>query len=153
VRSGHTGDQRGRLVWAQIEWHDPHCLARASAEDPYQAAVRDGEEALARKFAGVPSWFGRSTLDWWAFAGPAGLVSAPTARELAKRLHELLYTAAPPEPATAARAQYGRDAQPAPRPGTTGTWQSHPHHPGGSWGRRRAVTAGPGPAWTALAGA
>jgi hypothetical protein len=42
-----------------------------------------GEAALARRFAGVPAWFGRATMAWWAVAGPAGLVSAPTAREVA----------------------------------------------------------------------
>ncbi|SRR5579859_412510 len=153
LRSGYTGDQRGRLVWAQIDWHDPHCLARGAADDPYQAAVRDGEEALARKFAGVPSWFGRSTLDWWALAGPAGLVSAPTAPELANRLQQLLATPVPPEPATALRAQHGRAAQPAPLPGTTGTRQSRPRRLGGARDRRWAVASGLGAAGTAPAGA
>ena len=70
VRTGVTGDHRGRLVWAQVAWADPSPAAPTSSQDPYQAAIRDGETALARRFAGVPAWFGRSTLAWWAMAGP-----------------------------------------------------------------------------------
>jgi hypothetical protein len=153
VRSGYAGDQRGRLVWAQIEWHDPQCPVRESAEDPYQAAVRDGEEVLARTFAGVPSWFGRSTLDWWAVAGSAGLVSAPTARDLANRLHQLLPAPAPPEPATAMRVRHRRSAQPAPPPGTARPGQSHPRHFSGPQGQCRAATPRLGAIRTAWAGA
>jgi anti-sigma regulatory factor (Ser/Thr protein kinase) len=90
LRTGWTGDVRGRLVWAQIAWADQGLAVPGSSEDPYQATVREGEEALARRFAGVPAWFGRSTLAWWAVAGPAGLVSAPSAQELAQLLHRLL---------------------------------------------------------------
>jgi Histidine kinase-like ATPase domain len=90
VRTGHTGDQRGRLVWAQIPWDGPSPATAASSQDPYQTAIRDGEATLARRFAGVPAWFGRSTLAWWAMAGPDGLVSAPSARELAGLLYRLL---------------------------------------------------------------
>jgi anti-sigma regulatory factor (Ser/Thr protein kinase) len=91
-RSGWTGDVRGRLVWAQIAWDGQGLAAPGFSEDLYQVSVREGEEALARRFAGVPAWFGRSTLAWWAVAGPAGLVSAPTAHELAGLLHRLLET-------------------------------------------------------------
>lgn len=57
-RTGYTGDQRGRLVWAQVPWAAPNPPVPAALRDPYQAAVRDGEAALARRFAGVPAWFG-----------------------------------------------------------------------------------------------
>jgi anti-sigma regulatory factor (Ser/Thr protein kinase) len=89
VRTGVVGDQRGRLVWAQCAWADQGPAAPAPSQDPYQGAIRDGEAALARRFTGVPAWFGRSTLRWWAVAGE-GLVSAPSARELAGLLYRLL---------------------------------------------------------------
>lgn len=92
LRTGYTGDQRGRLAWAHIAWDDPAPAGHPPSQDPYQAAVRDGEAALARSFTGVPAWFGRSTLAWWAVAGSQGLVSAPTAPELAGLLTRLLDT-------------------------------------------------------------
>lgn len=87
VRTGASGDQRGRLVWADVRWEGMVPAAAAAACDPYEAAIRDGETALARRFAGVPAWFGRSTLRWWALPDSAGLVSAPSARELAALLY------------------------------------------------------------------
>jgi hypothetical protein len=90
VRTGVVGDRRGRLVWAQIAWADPGPADPAASADPYQAAIREGEATLARSFAGVPAWFGRSTLRWWAVAGSEGLVSAPSAAELAGLLYRLL---------------------------------------------------------------
>jgi hypothetical protein len=96
VRTGFTGDHRGRLVWAHIAWPEPNPVMRDSSADPYQQVVREGEVTLARRFAGVPAWFGRSTLTWWAIAGPAGLVSAPTAQDLAGLLDRFLDT---PDPA------------------------------------------------------
>jgi anti-sigma regulatory factor (Ser/Thr protein kinase) len=90
VRTGVVGDRRGRLVWAQIAWTDPGPADPAASADPYQAAIREGEATLARRFAGVPAWFGRSTLRWWAVAGSEGLVSAPSAAELAGLLYRLL---------------------------------------------------------------
>ena len=64
VRTGVCGDHRGRLMWADIRW-DPVAAAPA---DPYETVVREGEAALARRFAGVPTWFGRSTLSSLAVA-------------------------------------------------------------------------------------
>ena len=58
-----TGDHWGRLIWAGIAWDD----SGVAGPDPYEAAIRDDWADLARRFAGVPSWFGRSTLQWWAF--------------------------------------------------------------------------------------
>lgn len=89
ARTGFTGDARGRLVWASVPWTGLDPQVGGASRDPYQKSVREGEAALARRFAGVPAWFGRSTLAWWA-AGPQGLVSAPTARELAGLLYRLL---------------------------------------------------------------
>ena len=126
VRTGFTGDQRGRLVWAQIAWKGPGPAAHPPSQDPYQAAVHEGEAALARRFAGVPAWFGRSTLSWWAGAGPAGLVSGASARELAGLLYRLLE---PPTP------RPGRHADPPsrPRPHTASTGTGRP---GGTPGGR-----------------
>jgi len=117
VRTGCTGDQRGRLAWAHIAWDDPAPAGHPPSQDPYQAAVRDGEAVLARRFAGVPAWFGRSTLAWWAVAGSQGLVSAPTARELAGLLIRLLDTPAQSPATSQARpSRAGERAAPHPRP-------------------------------------
>jgi hypothetical protein len=157
LRTGWTGDVRGRLVWAHIAWADQSLAAPGSSGDPYQASVREGEEALARRFAGVPAWFGRSTLAWWAVAGPAGLVSAPTAQELAGLLHRLLGNRSPAKSRTTGQvrdgsgeqlARYihqqrgaeGRNAGRGQRPGTAGTGSdgSRRGHPARS---RRLVMA------------
>jgi hypothetical protein len=90
ARTGVCGDHRGRLVWAEVPWDDAGAGESVSPQARYEAVISEGEAALARRFAGVPAWFGRSTLAWWAVAGPAGLVSAPTAPELAGLLYRLL---------------------------------------------------------------
>jgi serine/threonine-protein kinase RsbW len=69
VRTGVCGDHRGRLVWADVAWGDAGAAESASSRDPYEAAIGDGQAGLASRFAGVPTWFGRSTLQWWALAG------------------------------------------------------------------------------------
>jgi anti-sigma regulatory factor (Ser/Thr protein kinase) len=89
VRTGVCGDQRGRLVWADIPWDDAGAAEPASSQDPYEAVIRDSEAGLASRFAGVPVWFGRSTLQWWALAG-GELVAAPSAQELARLLGRAL---------------------------------------------------------------
>jgi anti-sigma regulatory factor (Ser/Thr protein kinase) len=83
IRMGVCGDHRGRLVWADIPWSG----AAAAPPDAYEAAIGDGQAALVRRFAEIPTWFGRSTLAWWALPGPGELVSAPSARELAALLY------------------------------------------------------------------
>jgi len=125
VRTGWIGDHRGRLVWAQVRWPAEAPAIPDPSRDPYQAAIRDGEAALARRFAGVTAWFGRATLAWWAVAGPAGLVSAPTAHELAGLLYRLLDTADPAQPATAAQrhgAGAGRSRAPRSRRDSGARW-------------------------------
>lgn len=93
VRTGVTGDQRGRLVWADVAFGD---LDDAGAsQDPYEVAIREGQAALARRFGDVTAWFGRATLAWWALAGPGGLVTAPSAPELAGLLYRLLEDSSP----------------------------------------------------------
>ena len=90
LRTGVIGNQQGRLVWAEIPWDGTDPVDQVSGRDPYEEAVRVGEAALARRFIGVPIWFGRSTLAWWALLKPGVLVSAPTAPELAGLLQRLL---------------------------------------------------------------
>jgi Histidine kinase-like ATPase domain len=93
ARTGCIGDQRGRLVWAQVAWPNPDGATPVSPQDPYQGAIRDGEAALARRFAGVPAWFGRATMQWWALPDSGDLVSAPSAPALAALLYRLAETA------------------------------------------------------------
>lgn len=150
IRSGHTGDHRGRLVWADISWQhpetattdnlpDPHEVA-----DPYRATVRDGEAALTRRFAGVPAWFGRATLAWWALADNDKHTTAPTAHELAGRLYRLRPDSGQPAPRQATQ----------PPPVSTGKkdlWTGSPRHPG----RRHQGGGGrlpPGDPWQPSAG-
>jgi anti-sigma regulatory factor (Ser/Thr protein kinase) len=87
ARLGMCGDQRGRLVWADVPW-----AADTAGMSPgaYEAAIRDDEAALARRFGGVPTWFGRSTLAWWAMTRAGGLVTASSAQELASLLLRLV---------------------------------------------------------------
>jgi hypothetical protein len=88
-RTGVCGDHRGRLVWADVPWGDAGAAEFASPQDPYESAIRDDQAGLASRFAGVPAWFGRSTLQWWALAA-GGLVTAPSAEELASVLGDAL---------------------------------------------------------------
>lgn len=89
-RTGVCGDERGRLVWADIGLDVSGGSDQATQRDPYEATIRDGQAALAHRFGGVPVWFGRSALRWWALPQSGRLVSASSARELAGLLHELL---------------------------------------------------------------
>ena len=108
TRTGVTGDEHGRIVWAEIAWDGPAPDADIAAAGPGETEIRDGEAALARRFAGVPVWFGRATQAWWALAGPSDLVTAPTAPELAALLHRRLNT--PPRPRSADTAGRRQEA-------------------------------------------
>jgi hypothetical protein len=91
LRTGVTGDRHARLVWAEVAWDGPSpALVALAGWD--ETAIREDEAALARRFAGVPVWFGRATREWWALVGPTELVTAPTAQELAVLLGQLLKT-------------------------------------------------------------
>jgi Histidine kinase-like ATPase domain len=155
VRTGGAGDHRGRLVWADIAWDGPNALGRAPSQDPYETAIRDGHAALAQCFADVPAWFGRSTLAWWALAGPDELVTAPSARELAELLHRLLDAPAPPEAdaAECARRDAAKQDQPIciprhrPDSGSNprlGSGTGHPVDRDGRGGARGRVGGNPG---------
>lgn len=117
LRTGVVGDQRGRLVWAEISWGDAATPASASPQAGYEAVICEGEAALARRFAGVPAWFGRSTLAWWAVAGSYGLVSAPTARELAGLLYRLLDAGGQAQVLATGRTPHAARGRPSAKPG------------------------------------
>jgi serine/threonine-protein kinase RsbW len=160
VRNGVHGDQRGRQVWADVRWDGPAATVAAVSPDGQEAAIRDGETALARRFAGVPAWFGRATGAWWALAGNAGLVTAPTASELAGLLYRLLGTQPPVQDGDAADAHQDgvlsqpawqdrprSSARPGPAPSTRpdpGPDTGHPADPGGPRGSPRDALAGQG---------
>ena len=172
VRTGTCGDRRGRLVWADVRWDGAAPVVPAAGGDPYQAAIRDGEAALARRFARVPAWFGRSTLQWWALPESGGLVSAPSARELAAllcRLPDARHPQSSPAPAQSYEGvgeRHGvrpdrepdgplRRAEPGTHPrmsGGTGRPGGHDSRgnsrgtPGGNPSRGRALSGHPRPA-------
>jgi serine/threonine-protein kinase RsbW len=98
ARTGVCGGVGGRLVWADVPWGDAGVPMSGSSRDPYESVIGDGEASLAGRFAGFPAWFGRATLQWWAL-GPGGLVSAPSAQELASILSRLAGSPAPGPPA------------------------------------------------------
>jgi anti-sigma regulatory factor (Ser/Thr protein kinase) len=94
-RTGVAGDQRGRLVWAEIPWaadttdESAAAVCTAMFQDGYEAAIRDGQDTLARRHVGVPTWFGRATMQWWALAGhpgPTRLLAASSPEELSELL-------------------------------------------------------------------
>lgn len=57
LRTGVVGDHRGRLIWADIAWNEQDSAPHGPAGDPYEATIRDGQAALARRFTGIPAWF------------------------------------------------------------------------------------------------
>jgi len=130
IRTGVCGDHRGRLVWADIACADHSAARPATPPTGYDDALRHDHTALAERFAGVPVWFGQSTLRWWAAPGrtPGRLLTAPSAADLAAQLdrllapraalHHIAAAALPAEPA-AGRADAGvpGTSSPAPAPG------------------------------------
>jgi len=101
-RAGVCGDHRGRLAWADVAWTADRAAPPLPVADTYEAAIRDGQAALTERFSSVLTWFGRSTLQWWALPArdpdipsapyPTGheLLSAPSAKELAELLDRTL---------------------------------------------------------------
>lgn len=73
LRSGVTGDHRGRLVWADIAWDGRNPAARVLSRDPDATTSHDGPDrpdlALRRSAGPVRAW-------------PAGMVSAGRPDEL-----------------------------------------------------------------------
>ncbi len=101
ARTGVSGDQRGRVVWADVLWVAVSTVPSAPARDPYEMAIRDSQAELARRFAGIPIWFGRATMQWWALVARAGmshLVTAASPQELAVVLVQALEAPLPLRP-------------------------------------------------------
>jgi serine/threonine-protein kinase RsbW len=94
ARTGMCGDERGRLVWADVRWAADG-PARPECPAGYEAALRDIHAVLAARYPEAAIWFGRATMQWWALAGhpPGGqLLTAESPAELAR----LLDAARPP---------------------------------------------------------
>jgi Histidine kinase-like ATPase domain len=103
VRNGVAGDEHGRVVWADIPWAEADAAEPgAVVTDPYETVIRTGLAALARQFPGVPAWFGRATLQWWAVVDrgyASKLVSAASPEELATLLDQVIAQLPPLTPA------------------------------------------------------
>ena len=88
-----SGDDRGRLVCADVPWSGPGASMPAGFGEGYEAALRDGAAQLACRHAGTTAWFGRATQQWWALARGAGtdgqLVTAKSPQELDRLLKAL----------------------------------------------------------------
>src|SRR6266545_3670666 len=89
-------DEKGSILWrlacnaVKFSASGPTGRAWAWPADRAFAVVSVGR---VRRFAGVPVWFGRSTLQWWAMLRPARgrrLLAARSARELAEVLDRAL---------------------------------------------------------------
>jgi anti-sigma regulatory factor (Ser/Thr protein kinase) len=86
VRTGVSGDERGRIVWADVPWAGD---SPPPFPDGLRAAIGDGRAMLTRWFPGVTTWFGLQTMQWWAMTrrpGAVRLVSARSPAELAQKL-------------------------------------------------------------------
>jgi hypothetical protein len=90
---GVHGDHLGRTVWAEVPWGDADAVP-ASPQGSCDEVIRDGLADLAGRFAGIPTWFGRSTLQWWGLAR-GRLVAAPSAQELAGLLGRVVDSPSP----------------------------------------------------------
>jgi len=86
VRTGVSGDQRGRVVWADVAWAGD---APPLFPEALRAAICEGRMMLKRRFPGVTTWFGLQTMQWWAMTrrpDAFSLVSARSHAELAQKL-------------------------------------------------------------------
>jgi len=52
-RAGVAGDERGRVVWAEVAWDDPDGVIRASASGHPAASIWAGQAPVARRLAWV----------------------------------------------------------------------------------------------------
>ena len=108
TRTGACGDERGRLVWAEVRWIGTG-PAQPGVADGYEAAIRDVQAGFAARYPEAVIWFGRATLQWWAMTGaPAAerLLTAQSPADLSQLL-DISRLAAPP-PAGAAAAAMAR---------------------------------------------
>lgn len=145
-RTGVSGDERGRVVWADIPWGNAPGEAPAAAHDPYEDAIRDGLTALSGRFPGVLVWFGRATLQWWALVDrgyASRLLSAQSPSELAGAVEDTL-AVMPPAPA-------GHDGEAtvawlgSRKRGSTGPYRVRPQRPAPPLGPAAGFAAAPTP--------
>ena len=111
TRTGVCGDERGRLVWAEVRWIDTGA-APSGVADGYEAALRDLQTVLAARYPEAVIWFGRATLQWWAMTGgPAAgrLLTAQSPADLAQLLDVSRLATPPPR-----RRNRGRHGAPQP---------------------------------------
>jgi anti-sigma regulatory factor (Ser/Thr protein kinase) len=107
ARTGVAGDERGRLVWAEVTWTGDAAAPPAGFPDGCEAAIRDGQQLLAVRHSRAVTWFGRATMQWWALAGYPGsdhLVAADSPQELSRRLDALQALTTPRMPTATAAA-------------------------------------------------
>jgi anti-sigma regulatory factor (Ser/Thr protein kinase) len=86
VRTGVSGDERGRVVWADIPWAGD---GPPLFPDGLRAAICEGRAMLQQRFPGAATWWGMQTMQWWAMTSHSGvtsLVSAQSPAELAQKL-------------------------------------------------------------------
>jgi len=119
ARTGVCGDARSRLVWADVPWHGAGAGEPPRFSPGLEAAIRDGSAELADRHAGVVTWFGSATLQWWAlpsYPEVGGLVCAPSPGELARKLDSLQPSPVPtPRRYPQRRGAMARSAGIAPR--------------------------------------
>jgi anti-sigma regulatory factor (Ser/Thr protein kinase) len=141
ARTGVSGDQRGRVVWADVAWGNMPA-PQSPAPDPYEATIRSGLAGLARRFTGIPIWFGRSTMQWWALVDRAGrswLVTASSPHEL-----EVVLTRALQAPVPREMAASRRDRRSVPGARVPAAWGAlHQVRPAGQAGPVGPAVSGP----------
>ena len=89
VRMGVGGNERGRVVWADIPWAGHDVLSQRDFPKGFALAVREAEADLACRYPGVLIWSGTETWQWWAlpsWRGPGELMSASSPEDLARLL-------------------------------------------------------------------
>ncbi len=126
TRTGACGDERGRLVWAEVRWIGTG-PAQPGVADGYEAALRDVQAGLAARYPEAVIWFGRATLQWWAMPGaPAAerLLTAQSPADLAQLLDISRLAAPPPR-----RRNRGRHGAPSRLPSPPGRPLSRPDRP------------------------
>lgn len=62
ARMGVYGDQRGRLVWAEICWGESDGVIHAPGGDPHKEMIHDAHVGLAMSFEGAQPWPGLAGL-------------------------------------------------------------------------------------------
>jgi len=144
ARTGVSGDRRGRVVWADVPWPVAVAQPARPARDPLEAAIRAAQAELAKHFAGIPIWFGRATMQWWALVVRPGfhqLVNGASPEALAVALVRALEA---PLPLRVATSQAGGTGSRYHRDRRSGT-VTPGRFPAGRGSLHRVAGAGHGP--------